>query len=300
MINPTESAEEKPSSSEQQPQEKNNPQNAPDIQERTEQNESNTTDQSEKSDEGDNNVKNQGGNQDKTGQNKTNATQTEGDAKTEGSGGYNVKGQGGDDIQKGTSSSLENEGKQNEKYVTQTDQDEGETEKGQETGATGRGSSASISCRKRGRKGDPIHVGSSSGSKSKARKRVELEVPSCAPTCYVCKKTFASWKAVFGHLRAHRRQTPGAFPPPTFSPEGSPEKNNNGDKPLKEQLAPTLLNLARETMKKMSQDSHTTVSAVVASSSRRCLDIDLNEPRISVLLDLNDPPPEDDDDDDKN
>ncbi|XP_022741828.1 uncharacterized protein LOC111293309 [Durio zibethinus] len=284
MTNPKESAEEKPSSSERQPQEKNSPQNPPGAQERTEKNESNVT-QSEKGDEGDN----VSGDQEKTGQNKTKATQNDGGTETEGSGGDNVRGQGDGDIQKGTPADLENE-----KNVTQT-------EKGQESGVSSGGSSASISARKRGRNGDPIHVGSSSGSGSKARMKGEMEIPSCAPACYVCKRTFASWKAVFGHLRSHRRQTPGAFPPPTFTPEGSPERNNKGGKALKEQLAPALLNLARGAIQKMSQDSNTTVAAEVTSSSRRDLDIDLNEPITSFLLDLNNPPPteKDDDDDDK-
>ncbi|XVF16016.1 hypothetical protein REPUB_Repub09cG0205600 [Reevesia pubescens] len=236
--------------------------------------------------------------EERSGPNETNVTQTKGDAEKEGSGEDNVKGQGGGDIQMATPGDLDNE-----KNVSQT-------EKGEESGAGasgggGGGSSASISVtRKRGRNVNPSRVGSSSGSGPKEKKKGEMEVPSSPPTCYVCQKTFASWKAVFGHLRAHPRPTPGAFPPPTFTPEGSPERNNKeeGDN-LKEQLAPTLLNLARETMQKMSQDSNTTSVADqgVASSSGRGLDIDLNEPGTSVLLDLNDTPPleKDDDDDDK-
>ena len=283
MTNPTESTEQKPSSSEQPPQGKNSPQNAPSAQERTGQNESNVNQSKKSSDEGDNVKMSKGGDdKEKIGKNNINVTQAEGDAETEGSGRDNVKGQG-------TPADLENEGGQNEKNVT---------DQGEESGGTGGGSSSLIPRRKRGRRSDPIHVGSSSGSK--ARKKGQLDVPSCAPTCYVCKKTFASWKGVFGHLRAHRRQTPGAFPPPTFTPEGSPERNI-GDKSLKEQLAPTLLNLARETMQKMSQDSNTntTVATGVASPLRRGLDIDLNELTTNVLLDLNNPPPPEKDDDDE-
>ncbi|XP_022774160.1 uncharacterized protein DDB_G0290685-like [Durio zibethinus] len=347
MINPTESAERKPSSSEHQPQEKNSLQNSLGAQERTSQNESNMAQSEKSTDEEDKMKMSHGGNdQEKIGQNKNNVTQAEGDAETEGSGGDNMKGQadlendggqnesnvtqsekstddgdtmkmsqGGDDQAKigqnknnvtqaegdaeteGSGADnmkgqadLENEGRQNEQNVTQTDH------QGEESGATGGGSSSSILGTKRGRDRDPIDVGSSSGSK--ASKKGKLDVPSCAPTCYVCKKTFASWKAVFGHLRAHQRQTPGAFPPPTFTPEGSPERNN-GDKTLKEQLAPTLLNLARETIQKMIQDSNTTDAAEAASSPRRGLDIDLNEPRTNVLLDLNYPPPPEKEDGDK-
>ncbi|KAL4378477.1 hypothetical protein GQ457_02G006670 [Hibiscus cannabinus] len=138
----------------------------------------------------------------------------------------------------------------------------------------------------------------------KEMKKEELEVLHREATCYVCKKGFGTWKAMFGHLKAHQRQTPGAFPPPSFTPpKGSPEKNNPDVNGLKEQLAPTLLNLAYETMNKMSQDEpNTSVAAAAgdASSPRgggKGLDIDLNEPKTSFLLDLNkSPPPESDDD----
>lgn len=165
----------------------------------------------------------------------------------------------------------------------------------------GQGSSS----RKRGSTTDvAAHMGSSSDSGSISRKKREMEIPSGEPTCYVCTKKFTSWKAVFGHLRSHQRETPGALPPPIFTPtEGSPE-NNDDDNVLREKLAPTLLNLALETMQKMNEDSN--MSVVVAaeedsssSKGRRGLDIDLNEPKTSFLLDLNEPPaPEQDDDED--
>ncbi|KAK8717629.1 hypothetical protein V6N13_044890 [Hibiscus sabdariffa] len=141
------------------------------------------------------------------------------------------------------------------------------------------------------------------GCGSKEMKKEGLEVPRREPTCYVCKKGFETWRAMFGHLKAHQRQTPGAFPPPSFTPpKRSPEKNNLDVNALKEQLAPTLLNLAYKTMHKMSQDeSSTNVVAGDALSLRGGggrLDIDLNEPKTSFLLDLNkSPPPENDDDD---
>ncbi|XVF62282.1 hypothetical protein PTKIN_Ptkin08bG0205000 [Pterospermum kingtungense] len=279
MTNPKETAQQKPSSSEQQPPEKNSPQNDPSAEERTAQNQTNVTPSEKNSDEGDNVKMSEGGDsdgQEKIGKIKTNVTY-----QAEGSGGEKVKGH---DTPR--PADLENE-----KNLTPPFQG------GQESGATAGGSSSSIAGRKRGRHGD---VGSSSGSQ--ARKKQELDAPSGAPTCYVCNRPFASWKAVFGHLRAHRREFPGAFPPPVFTPEGSPERKNIAEKTLKDQLAPTLLNLARETMQKMSQDSNTSAAAGASSSRSRGLEIDLNEPRTSVLLlDLNSsPPPEKDDEDEDN
>ncbi|XVE87530.1 hypothetical protein DITRI_Ditri18aG0125200 [Diplodiscus trichospermus] len=272
MTTTNESAKQKPSSSKQQAQEENSPQNAPGDQERTGQDESNVSQPEKSSGEGDNVKMSQGGDdQEKIEQNKTNVTQTEGEAETEGSRRGNMKGQCS------TPADLENKGGQSE------------------SGASAGGSSSSTHGRTR-----RSHVGSSSGSKAK-KKRQLMDVPSGVPGCYVCRRPFSSWKAVFGHLRAHRRDTPGAFPPPTFTPKGSPERKN-GDKPLEEQLAPTLFNLALETMQNMSQDSNNSAAAGLDSSLRRCLDIDLNKPATSFLLDLNHPPPaekdEDDDDDD--
>ncbi|KAK8606709.1 hypothetical protein V6N13_052471 [Hibiscus sabdariffa] len=224
-----------------------------------------------------------------------------------------------DQSPKEKSSSSKQHSPQQDNCPRRTCQDEKSDERQNKTagGSGGSSSPPSISARKRGltdvdadADADAAHSESryGSGSGSKARKKAELEVdvdvPSGEPTCYVCQKVFGSWKAVFGHLRAHRRQTPGAFPPPAFTPpEGSPERNNNDENALKDQLAPTLLNLARETMQKMSQnDSNTSVATGDASSSRRLrgtgLDIDLNEPRTSFHLDLNGPPPPEDDDDD--
>ncbi|OMO55714.1 hypothetical protein CCACVL1_27067 [Corchorus capsularis] len=156
---------------------------------------------------------------------------------------------------------------------------------------------------------DSASASASASSSWKARKKGgEVQLPSSppVPTCYVCKKTFASWKGVFGHLRAHpSRLTPGAFPPPTFTPPDhgsppSPQKDpiHNGSdddiEAFKEQLAPTLLNLARQ-ITNIENISNTApplpLTSVLASSSssssRRGLDIDLNHPTISVLLDSN-------------
>ncbi|XP_039020525.1 uncharacterized protein LOC120152360 [Hibiscus syriacus] len=165
--------------------------------------------------------------------------------------------------------------------------------------AAGSSSSPPISTRKRGRTdADGVDVGSISdnGRVSKETKKGDLDVPSVEPTCYVCKKRFGSWKVVFGHLKSHPRGTPGAFPHPSFTPpEGSPERNNNDEKALKDQLAPTLLNLAYETMHKMSQEEDASFSM---GGRGWGLDIDLNEPGTSFLLDLNNPPPPEKNDDD--
>ncbi|CAL1407641.1 unnamed protein product [Linum trigynum] len=51
--------------------------------------------------------------------------------------------------------------------------------------------------------------------KRKSSSREITNVPSRDPTCYECGKRFATWKAVFGHLRIHTdRPFRGAFPPP--------------------------------------------------------------------------------------
>ncbi|KAK2656846.1 hypothetical protein Ddye_009898 [Dipteronia dyeriana] len=145
--------------------------------------------------------------------------------------------------------------------------------------------------------------GTSSSNSSllkKARKKGELhEVPSGSPKCYLCKKTFKSWKGVFGHMRKHKvgeaRKLRGAFPPPDFTPPGgaSPETGTN----VEEELAPVLLNLAQQ---------------VLSQSTRPDgLIIDLNQPGPSSHyqeeptrpFDLNEPPPKDeekDNDDEQN
>ncbi|CAH8344271.1 unnamed protein product [Eruca vesicaria subsp. sativa] len=45
-----------------------------------------------------------------------------------------------------------------------------------------------------------------------------INPPDGPPKCNICGKTFLSWKAVFGHLRAHKdRGYHGFSPPPTFN-----------------------------------------------------------------------------------
>ncbi|KAK6237239.1 hypothetical protein QUC31_002708 [Theobroma cacao] len=222
--------------------------------------------------------------------NETYVTQSE-----KGDDGDNVKIQGGGDQhpmgQSETESCDETEGSKRDDVKGQggDDQDQG-----------GAGASRFLLIgQKRGRAGDPTHVASS--SELKPRKKGELELPGCPPMCYVCQKTFPTWRGVFGHLRSHNRQTPGAFPPPTFTPVGSPE-GKNGDNPLTHELAPMMLNLARETLGKMHQDHlsrSATVSAGGASSSMRIFGMDLSESRnrtTPFLFDLNEPAPEEEDD----
>ncbi|CAK7355536.1 unnamed protein product [Dovyalis caffra] len=108
---------------------------------------------------------------------------------------------------------------------------------------------------------------------SPARKRAkgEMDAPKTEPKCYSCGKKFGTWKAVFGHMRAHRdRGWRGAFPPPTWS---SHEKTAKADRTaLQNQLAPTLLNLAKETLDKMNQYQ----AEAVSPRRERSLDFDLN------------------------
>lgn len=62
--------------------------------------------------------------------------------------------------------------------------------------------------------------GSGKGEAKKPKKKAaELtHPPKGPPVCHICGKGFGSWKAVFGHMRAHRdRNYQGFLPPPTFS-----------------------------------------------------------------------------------
>ncbi|EXC17809.1 Zinc finger protein ZAT3 [Morus notabilis] len=54
-----------------------------------------------------------------------------------------------------------------------------------------------------------------SGSRPLKRKSEVSAPEGVVPTCSVCSKVFASWKALFGHMRSHpERQWRGCFPPP--------------------------------------------------------------------------------------
>lgn len=60
--------------------------------------------------------------------------------------------------------------------------------------------------------------GSGEGTKRKRKPSDVIDPPSGTPKCDVCLKEFASWKAAFGHMRAHpNRQYRGFFKPPDFS-----------------------------------------------------------------------------------
>ncbi|XP_010432256.1 PREDICTED: uncharacterized protein LOC104716569 [Camelina sativa] len=56
-------------------------------------------------------------------------------------------------------------------------------------------------------------------AKKPKRKGSELtNPPKGPPICHICGRGFGSWKAVFGHMRAHKdRNYQGFLPPPTFS-----------------------------------------------------------------------------------
>ena len=128
------------------------------------------------------------------------------------------------------------------------------------TGGTGGGGGEGAAKKKRalpssGKKDDDGKV-----VEKKPRKKGEMDAPESDPVCPVCGKKFGSWKGVFGHLRAHpERQWRGAFPPPkgevvSWSPIkiGGPDDHQAIQVQL---LAPTLLELAHETLAKMREES---------------------------------------------
>ncbi|CAL9228144.1 unnamed protein product [Arabidopsis halleri] len=57
-----------------------------------------------------------------------------------------------------------------------------------------------------------------SGKKQKKKSSELTHPPKGPPVCHICGRGFGSWKAVFGHMRAHKdRNYQGFLPPPTFS-----------------------------------------------------------------------------------
>ncbi|XP_050229384.1 uncharacterized protein LOC126678533 [Mercurialis annua] len=128
------------------------------------------------------------------------------------------------------------------------------------------------------------------------RKKREMDAPKSEPICSLCGKRFASWKGVFGHLRAHpERDWRGAFPPPkgavgTWSPikMSGPDDHQARQVQL---LAPKMLHLARETLAKMREDS-TAAASGGAASSPRVTNIDLNQIPGSSSSESPPPPPQ--------
>ncbi|KAJ6928377.1 hypothetical protein NC652_012469 [Populus alba x Populus x berolinensis] len=138
------------------------------------------------------------------------------------------------------------------------------------TGVAGEGSSL----RKRSGKGEE----SSPHVSKKAKAEMDIN-PDSEPTCSTCGRTFASWKAVFGHMRAHPdRGWRGAFPPPQWSPE-KPNDQQGDQNALRSQLAPRLLNLAIGTLNQMKQDRGHEASG--SSTNRRNFDLNTEPPRES-------------------
>ncbi|TXG59906.1 hypothetical protein EZV62_014479 [Acer yangbiense] len=137
----------------------------------------------------------------------------------------------------------------------------------------------------------PVSSPSSAPGKKQPKKK-ELDilavVPSSPPRCYICKKLFRTWRAVFGHMRIHNKveevRENGVFPSPDFTPPGGASPEEEIDSNL-EELAPVLLNIAQQ--------------VILESTRPDGLIIDLNQPGPSSpnqeestrLFDLNEPPP---------
>ncbi|XP_061971450.1 uncharacterized protein LOC133694050 [Populus nigra] len=137
------------------------------------------------------------------------------------------------------------------------------------TGVAGEGSSL----RKRSGKGEE----SSPHVSKKAKGEMDIN-PDAEPTCSTCGRTFASWKAVFGHMRAHPdRGWRGAFPPPEWSPE-KPNDQQGDQSALRSQLAPRLLSLAIDTLNQMKHDQGHEAGS---STNRRNFDLNTEPPRES-------------------
>nr|KYP66564.1 hypothetical protein KK1_012861 [Cajanus cajan] len=86
----------------------------------------------------------------------------------------------------------------------------------------------------------PVAVAPVSEGVLQPKKRKTSEVrdpPRGKPICPVCNKEFTSWKAAFGHMRAHpNRDYRGFYKPPAFPSSSSskdqppPSANNNKGK----------------------------------------------------------------------
>ncbi|XP_010548856.1 PREDICTED: uncharacterized protein LOC104820184 [Tarenaya hassleriana] len=72
--------------------------------------------------------------------------------------------------------------------------------------------------KKRSKKPKVDGAGASGSGSAKKRAPELIDPPAGPPVCPYCHRVFGSWKAVFGHLRAHKeRQHHGFLPPPRFS-----------------------------------------------------------------------------------
>ncbi|KAK3224469.1 hypothetical protein Dsin_011494 [Dipteronia sinensis] len=136
--------------------------------------------------------------------------------------------------------------------------------------------------------------------RKKQQKKKELDllgvVPSSPPRCYICKKLFKTWKAVFGHMRIHNKveevRESGEFPSPDFTPPSGASSEEEIDSNL-EDLNPVLLNIAQQ--------------VILETTRPDGLIIDLNQPGPSSPnqeestrpFDLNEPPPPEEEDEEK-
>ncbi|KAJ8763981.1 hypothetical protein K2173_004845 [Erythroxylum novogranatense] len=159
---------------------------------------------------------------------------------------------------------------------------------------------------------DDLGDAGASGSAVRAKRRstgvVGADVP---PICAVCGKTFSSFRAMCGHLRAHTKEEKpwkGAFPPPVFVADwGDNKRGEDDDDPeaarsiIEEEVVPALLSVAQEAVAKLHQeqvgsgvdlnvvpdDDETPQEPAAAGTQTKKLPAD---------FDLNLPPPEDSDD----
>lgn len=150
------------------------------------------------------------------------------------------------------------------------------------------------------------------GSRKKPRKRAEVVLndvaskkPAVACACYKCGKTFGTKMAVSGHLRWCGYQRSHNFtPPPPLTPvsinkpiKPSPKLMNIEPEVLWEQIAPRLINVARNVLAREQQPAS---SAVEGSDSNYSSQTSAGNEELAqkggVNIDLNLPPPAEEDD----
>ncbi|CAJ2646748.1 unnamed protein product [Trifolium pratense] len=142
----------------------------------------------------------------------------------------------------------------------------------------------------------------------KRKYKLVRDPPIGIPTCPVCKKEFATWRAAFGHMNKHPdRPYRGFFPPPTFTPTASVAGIHvEDDCHPKEVDDEGVLAVVRELIVDLNRSRSIEVpakSSTAGGSGRNeevpALAPKYEEGRRKNVFDLNELPPNDDDDDDK-